>query len=77
MNENVTNPTFEEWIEAHGFQPYVAMCASGNLGMNAPGICALREAHRRECLANLVPSWWWEDLLGGAVTLVSDSELEP
>ena len=52
--------SFEAWIDACGFTEYVAMCASGNLGMDAPGIIALRDAFERERLAELVPMWWWQ-----------------
>lgn len=55
-----SDQSFQDWIDAHGLRAYVQRCASGSLGMQAPGILALREAFERERLAALVPGWWWQ-----------------
>jgi hypothetical protein len=53
--------TFEDWIDAHGYRDYVARCASGSLGMEAPAIVALRDTYERDQVASLVPDWWWQN----------------
>jgi hypothetical protein len=60
----MNDPGFESWIDAQGFRDYVNRCLAGTLGMDAPAICALRDAYRRECLAALVPTWWWQERRG-------------
>lgn len=57
----LSHASFEDWIDAHGFREYVQRCASGSLGMQAPGVLALREVFERERLAALVPGWWWNE----------------